>query len=236
MKKLIFLLFASILTTNAIAQSENSGANTPSTSSTLALSTMSTKGYNRFYIDYDIVKANITGLTFPMRNSVSFGYLHGSSLSKNIPLFLEFGTNFQYTFGKTYDDGDIDESHMYSMNLPFHLAFKIQFNNDVALTPYVGPNFRFNLGGKYKYTYEKWVGDYYHDYGHYETVLDSERMFDNDGAQRFQPGIDFGIGLSYKALYIGVGYLSDFTGLYEDNDLNINASVRFISFTLGVNF
>ena len=170
MKKIIILLLASVIATSATAQSENSGNANTSAQPTNFFSSMSTKGYNRFYLGYNPIKANIHGLKIqiPVKNSISFGYLHGSSLSEKIPLFLEFGTNFQYSFGTAYDDGDIDKYQLYSLNIPLNLAFKIQFNDAVALTPYVGPNFRINLGGKYKYSYE------IYKHGEYERVYESE--------------------------------------------------------------
>ena len=238
MKKIIILLLASVIATTATAQSENSGNANSSASSTNFFSSMSTKDYNRFYISYNPVKANIAGVTasiVPFKNSISFGYLHGLSLSKNIPLFLELGANYQYTFGKTYDDGDVDEFQISSLNIPLNLAFKIQFNDAVSLTPYVGPNFRINLNGKHKYTYKKYL-NYYDD--RYELVSESESLFGNSGdsANRFQPGINFGIGFSYKELYLGVGYIADLSGLYKQNEDTINAKLRFITLTLGVNF
>lgn len=238
MKKLFFLMIACAIATTASAQFVNSGNAGVSKSGT-GLSAMSTDDYNRFYVGYNPMKINWEDHQsdweeeYPLTSSLTVGYLHASSLSKNIPLFLEYGANFQYSFGKEKEDGDEWGINVYSVNVPVNLAFKLQFN-DVALTPYVGANFRVNAAGTYKYEYEDWDG---------ETETEKINLFDDSdaddamgdyAAKRFQAGINVGVGFSYKALYLGVGYVSDFSKVFDADEME--GKVGMTTLTVGINF
>lgn len=229
-------MVACAIATTASAQFVNSGSASSAKSGT-GLSAMSTDDYNRFYVGYNPMKINWEDYQseleeeFPLTQSLTVGYLHASSLSSNIPLFLEYGANFQYSFGKEKEDGDEWGINMYSVNVPVNLAFRLQFN-DVALTPYIGANFRVNAAGTYKYEYEDWDG---------ETESEKVNIFDDsddewgDGTpKRFQAGLNVGVGFSYKALYLGVGYVSDFSKVFDYEDLE--GKIGVTTLTVGINF
>lgn len=229
-------MVACAIATTASAQFVNSGSASSAKSGT-GLSAMSTDDYNRFYVGYNPMKINWEDYQseleeeFPLTQSLTVGYLHASSLSSNIPLFLEYGANFQYSFGKEKEDGDEWGINMYSVNVPVNLAFRLQFN-DVALTPYIGANFRVNAAGTYKYEYEDWDG---------ETESEKVNIFDDsddewgDGTpKRFQAGLNVGVGFSYKALYLGVGYVSDFSKVFDYEDME--GKIGVTTLTVGINF
>ena len=244
MKKLFFLFVACALATTASAQFINSvNAGTNSGSSGNVFSKMSTDDYNRIYFSYNPTaikwsedQSYMEDL-YPMTSGLSFGYLHGSSLSQNIPLFLEYGANVQYSWGK-WSDAEEDESYetkmnLYSVNIPVNLALKLQFN-ECALTPYLGLNFRVNAAGKCTDSYE-------YD-GYYDYIEDTEEynLFDKDDmddypAKRFQAGINFGVGFTYKALYLGVGHVSDFSKFFDDGD-DYFGKMGVTTLTVGFNF
>lgn len=229
-------MIACAIATTASAQFVNSGNAGVSKSGT-GLSAMSTDDYNRFYVGYNPVKINWENYqseleeAYPLTQSLTVGYLHASSLSGNIPLFLEYGANFQYSFGKEKEDGEEWGINMYSVNVPVNLAFRLQFN-DVALTPYIGANFRVNAAGTYKYEYEDWDG---------ETESEKVNIFDDsddewgDGTpKRFQAGLNVGVGFSYKALYLGVGYVSDFSKVFDYEEME--GKIGVTTLTVGINF
>ncbi|MBQ5924117.1 MAG: hypothetical protein IIW97_02105 [Alistipes sp.] len=131
------------------------------------LYSMSTKDYNRFYVGYSVpniiwkapVESNKED--YPFTQGFHVGYLHASHLSKKIPLYLEYGVNFQYLFGRAsqqYNSGG-GNSHfwitnwgsMYSLNVPLNLAMRLGFHGgEKAITPYLGVNLRYNVGGTIK--------------------------------------------------------------------------------------
>ncbi|MBQ8779003.1 MAG: outer membrane beta-barrel protein [Alistipes sp.] len=230
MKKLFFLVIACVVASTASAQFVNSGNANVAAKSGTSLSSMSTDDYNRFYVGYNPTKINWEDDQedneegFPLTQSLTAGYLHASSLSSSVPLFLEYGANFQYSFGKESNDGDDLTVNMYSVNVPISLAFKAQFN-DVSLTPYLGVNFRVNAAGTLTYDDE-------------DTNIfdDSDKEAGDNAAKRFQAGINFGVGLSYKAIYLGVGYLSDFSKFIDNNDDDNVGKMGAVTLTVGINF
>lgn len=242
MKKLFVVLVACVIATTASAQFVNSG-NVKSGSSSNAIFS-ATDDYNRIYFGY-----NPTSIKWedyqsdnekmvPLKSSLTLGYLHASNLTKSLPLFIEYGANFQYSFGKNSDSGDdwsdTTKINMFSLNIPINLAFKFKFN-DCALTPYVGLNFRVNMAGKYKYEY---------DYGDidgsgsedFDMFDDSDEEMGEAAAKRFQAGINVGVGFSYKAFYLGVGYVSDFSKIIDYSDNDIVGKIGVTTLTLGINF
>jgi hypothetical protein len=131
------------------------------------LFSMSTKDYNRFYAGYSVpyimwkepVESNKED--YPFTQGFHVGYLHASHLSKRVPLYLEYGVNFQYLFGRAsrqFDSGG-GNSHfwntnwatMYSLNVPLNLALRLGYQGgEKTVTPYLGVNLRYNVGGAIK--------------------------------------------------------------------------------------
>lgn len=156
MKKFLFFLFALMLTTGLSAQS--------------IFNKMTTKGYNRVYLEYNPVNVSWEDPDWgsrldlrrqiPIKNGFSLGYLRGSNIVKSLPLYIEYGANVQYTFG-SYKDKEYDwvdgvelefktkaRVDLFSINVPVNVAFRFSFaDNKLSVTPYAGLNFRFNVAG-----------------------------------------------------------------------------------------
>ncbi|MBR5334130.1 MAG: hypothetical protein IKV33_05270 [Alistipes sp.] len=265
MKKLFFLMVACLVATTASAQFVNSGSGNAKSSASSGnfFGQMSTDDYNRFYVSY-----NPTAMKWekdqrdneeimPLTKGLSVGYLHASSLSSQMPLFLEYGANFQYSFGKFEDSEDeyscTRKTNIYSVNIPLNLALKLQFN-ECALTPYLGINFRVNVAGNMKYNEEDEYYDYYDDEYYTESYELTYNLFDKsepkdddyeDGAtvglgcnaaKRFQAGINFGVGFSYKSLYLGVGHTSDFSKIANCSKCDYVGKLGVTTLTVGINF
>ncbi|MBO5972179.1 MAG: outer membrane beta-barrel protein [Alistipes sp.] len=229
MKKFYFFLVIAIMAmaTSASAQFVQSGANNQSKNNNQSgnfFSQMSTDNYSRIYVGYNPTKIKWedhqseleTG--FPLKHGISLGYIYGANIVDSLPLYLEFGGNFQYSFGKE-EIGDDYESikyklNMYSLNVPVNLAFRFGFNdNKVEITPYLGLNFRVNLAGNMKLEYE-YEDDYYGDSGSYDVKLfdDSEEEMGQikSAFKRFQVGFNVGVNFAFSGFNIGVGYTTDF--------------------------
>ena len=267
MKKLYYLLVVVFvaMATNVSAQfvqssNEQNTANTTTKSGgSNFFKQMSSADYNRFYVGYNPVKIKYEDHQsgweeeLPFKHGVTVGYLHASNLVKNVPLYLEYGANFMYSFGKdSYSEEDYDydlgyydltyttKMSMYSLNVPVNLALRLSFNNDkIALTPYVGLNFRVNVAGN-----RKVILELDSDYGD-DTETVTQKLFDSSDSddalgdaafKRFQVGFNVGVGLTLKSFYLGVGYVTDFSKIanYEDGDYLGKMGVTTLS--LGIAF
>lgn len=253
MKKFYFSLVVAFMamTTVASAQFVQSETTTQQPKSTTGnvFSSMTTDDYNRIYVGYNpskITWSEYQGdyeFLFPLKHGITVGYLHGSNIVKNLPLYIEWGANFQYLFGKKHfsDDGYSETMNIstYSLNVPVNVAFRFSFkDNDLSITPYLGLNFRVNLAGKYKGKYEN---DYYDDSGEYEYNLfskDEEDGMGDEAFKRFQVGFNVGVNFSYKAFNIGVGYVADFSKIYnwDEGGDKLTGKLGVTTLSVGINF
>ncbi len=249
MKKIYALLTVTMLmvATNVSAQFANTGGSSERSTTTggSALSNMSTDHYNRIYFSYNPTKIKWAEHQsdweelIPFKSGFTLGYLAGINLTKKAPLFMEMGANLQYSMGKVVEE-DFDgydgldyttKVWMLSMNVPLNLAFKLSFaDNKASVTPYVGLNFRVNYVGDLTEMAE-YDGD---------EEKESISLFDDDLEEQafkpFQVGINAGVGFSYKTLYLGVGYTTDFMKIANYEDGEYEGRFGNVSLTLGINF
>lgn len=157
---------------------------------------------------------------------VAIDYIHGFSLTKSIPLFLETGVGLDFGFwgdseSVRYDDG---ESYDFKLRLstlsfavPVNLAYRLQFNDAFSLQPYLGLNFKINALANYKIEEE-----YEDEDGYGDSDDESFNMFDKDDVgdddfrwNRFQMGWHIGVGMNYNKFYLGLSYGTDFSQLWK---------------------
>lgn len=211
--------------------------------------TVNTDSYSRIYVGYNpttfkIDNKDADDVTY---SGFTFGYTHGFSVSKKIPFFIEVGARLNYSFKKQdfseyegkdgimdfFDEwdeyelgGEIDVKHTHmNIAVPVNLAYKWQLpNSEVAITPFVGVTFKYNLIAKTKINLSNELKDYYRDYDDNDEddkpLTDINHFDKNDVGKdgqfsRFQVGWQIGAGLSYRALYIGFHYGSDFGEIYK---------------------
>ena len=231
MKKFYFFLVIAMMAaaTSASAQFVQSGANNQSRNNNQSgnfFSQMSTDNYSRIYVGYNPTKIKWEDhqsdieKELPLKHGISLGYIYGANIVDSLPLYIEFGGNFQYSFGKEEYEEEDEYSYesykyklnMYSLNVPVNLAFRFGFNdNKVEITPYLGLNFRVNLAGNMKIEYE--VEDYYYsDSDSIDVKLfdDSEEEMGVNAFKRFQVGFNVGVNFAFSGFNIGVGYTTDF--------------------------
>ena len=231
MKKFYFFLVIAIMAmaTSASAQFVQSGANNNGRNNNQGgnfFSQMSTDNYSRIYVGYNPTKIKWDDYQseleklFPLKHGVSLGYIYGANIVDSLPLYIEFGGNFQYSFGKEEYEEEDEYSYesykyklnMYSLNVPVNLAFRFGFNdNKVEITPYLGLNFRVNLAGNMKTEYE-YENDYYSDSDSIDRKLfdDSKEEMGVNAIKRFQVGFNVGVNFAFSGFNIGVGYTTDF--------------------------
>lgn len=230
MKKFYFFLVIAMMAvaTSASAQIVQSDANYYGNNNQGSnfFSQMSTDNYSRIYVGYNPTKIkwedhqSLLETGFPLKHGISLGYIYGANIVDSLPLYLEFGGNFQYSFGKEEIEDDYEsieyKLNMYSLNVPVNLAFRFGFNyNKVEITPYLGLNFRVNLAGNMKIEYEYEYEDDYYDESYsdsYDVKLfdDSDEEMGESALKRFQVGFNVGVNFAFSGFNIGVGYTTDF--------------------------
>lgn len=230
------------------------------------LFSMSTKDYNRFYAGFSAPyiswkePADGHSESYPFTQGYHIGYLHASHLSKKIPLFLEYGVNFHYLFGRKSQQYDLaggnthrwitNWGEMYALNVPLNVALRLGYQGGAkCVTPYLGVNLRYNIGGSIKKR-ERITGS---NQGIEET--DKIALFDkteNDrfamgekAFNRFQVGVNFGVGYTYKKLYVGVGCVLDAMRIVNavkeskyswQENYHIVGSLSVVNISVGVQF
>lgn len=256
MRKMLLAVVAFLtMATTASAQFVQSNASAPVSSGNIFAS-MPTDGYNRVYFGYNPVSASwsenasANKKTIPINHGLTLGYLRGSNIIKSLPLFVEYGANFQWLFGdsKISEDGfKVNNNlNMFSINIPVNVALRLSFmNNELSVTPYLGLNGRINLGGFMKMS-AKEDGetssikyDLFSDEDEIEEIDENEFSsgLGDSALKRFQIGFNCGVTLSYKAYSIGIGYVADFNNIVDpDVDDPVTAKLGVTTISVGYNF
>ncbi len=176
-------------------------------------------------------------------------YLHGISVSKKIPLFVEIGGRIQFNIYKNKDSYVVDGQRYddvlritnLSLAVPVNITYKHTFTNGFYVAPYFGVNLRVNMTGKWDYD----GSDYSEYYNIFKADDNDEHAFygsDVDPCKRLQYGCQLGLNFGFKALNIGIGYymespLYNSQLLYEDDRLyDVKYKMNNVSLTLGINF
>lgn len=182
---------------------------------------MPTNNYYRAYVGYNSAHVNwkdygpLGEIMFPLKSGFTLGYLESRHVLKGLPLFVEYGANIQYLSGKE-ELREIDlighsyKTNIFSLNIPVNAAFRLSFENDtIAITPFAGLNFRYNLAGNR-------ADEYVNLSGKVETA--TTKLFDkstnkNGAFNRFQMGVNMGVAFSYKVYTLSVSRVADFLKL-----------------------
>lgn len=255
MKRLLLLCLSVVTLFSAQAQNQTQGG---SNAALDFFGKMDSSDYNRVYVGYNPVNLkwndfdSLIGDALPFKNGLTVGYLHASNILKGVPLYIEYGGNLMYTFGRdSYSeeyDGDlykeVTKANLFSVNVPVSLSLRLSFNdNKMSITPYLGLNFRVNLAGNLKYTYKERYYDYYDDVyvtdeDSYKVNLFDEDDMDDSAVKRFQIGFNCGVGFTYAKYSLGVGYTTDFSSLIKagDEDFELKGKLNVVMISLGYNF
>lgn len=245
MKKIFALIAVCAMTVAANAQIVSS--------SSRSLVKNDFPNYSRLFVSYAPLSFSgdaTKGDDNPFDNTaggVAVGWQGGWSISKSIPLYLESGLNVQYNHWS--DEETESESNSYysyqatdkmsmtflSLNVPLNIAYKYSLPSadGVSIVPYLGLHVRGNLLGKAK---DEWSYTTTSSYSGSTSSSDEEEVdffddgdMDDEPANRIQIGWQIGVGLNYKALYVGIGYSAEFTEYAKK--LNTGG----LQLTLGIN-
>lgn len=235
MKKLIIAITSIALSVSTLTAQENAGYNR------IGLSYNNTHfGFDKFGDDLDIDGTSLNG--------IGIDYIHGFSLSRAIPIFLETGLNLNFNFGSENLESIREGNYWAKSNLsmqninaqvPVNFVYRFNLANDLSIAPYLGLNFKLHFTEKIKTEITTNIPDrYLIQAGIDPEELEGEwtSLFDEDlmGGEkytwnRFQMGWHIGVGFRYKPLYLGVQYGTDFISAYSYKDSSVNTGNLKIS-------
>lgn len=199
--------------------------------------------YNRWAISYNnlglsagdddlIFDKNSMGL-----NGFGFEYVHGFTIVKDKPMYIEVGGKLQFSQGtkKSYDysyyygDYEVKAGFRYlSLSIPLNYVYRFKITDDFSVLPYTGFNFKINL-----------MGDAGESYSEYDDDIEWYSMFDDDEFdptwKRFQMGWNIGAGIQYRKLYFGLGYTVDMIKAYK-SDYDYSVRSGNFALTLGIQY
>lgn len=154
-------------------------------------------GYNMMSIDWDPSSTS---------NGITIGYLHANNITGcKLPLYVEYGLE---AIWNNFSEKDEDrngswetETNFITLSIPVNIAYKFMVpNTGICASPYLGVNVKAHLSGKTSYRGEE---------------NGSQDFFEDEGGKRCQVGMNIGLGISYKNIYIGYRFQPDFIPIVE---------------------
>lgn len=218
--KIKAILAVALLTVAATANAQFSNAGKSSQSAASASS------YSSVYVQYDMGTFSVSDDGYSSSqsgwNGFSVGYTQGSSISTDMPLFLEYGAAFKYLSKSDKEDGVKASIDLATIKVPVNIAYRFAMpNGKFTVAPYAGANAKFHIFGNEKLSYK--------------DESESASLFDgDDAAKRFQLGFQIGVNVDFGSAYVGVSYSKDITGLYAEDDYK--ATMGVTALTVGYNF
>lgn len=247
--KILMMAGALAVATPAFAQFSNTSA-TGTHSNAGSTMIKDCSPYNRITLSYDNWKSSKEMFydDADATNGFAIDYIHGFSVSKTLPIFVETGIGANFGFwGDTNDESYSDADLKYrftqiSMAIPVNVAYKFNINENFSIQPYLGLNFKFNLYANMNWKFDCEDSELQDDIDDlsdddFEETFGFPRnmsMFDKDYLgkdgqwKRFQLGWHVGVGVNIKALYIGLSYGTDFMPICKKhNTSNFKVGLGF---------
>src|SRR5574344_52713 len=121
---------------------------------------------------------------------LNVGFVAGTQVAYNAPVFLEGGLFYTEKGGKGYVGSKKFTYDLNYLEVPIVVKYKYYFDNQLSLQPFFGGFLACGVGGKIK------------NFGDREV----EDSFSDDRFRRFDGGIRLGCGLSIQNIYFDLGY------------------------------
>lgn len=178
-------------------------------------------------------------------NGFALKYIHGFSVSKSLPMYVETGLNVNFNFASTELGEDpytyTQKFQNAALAIPINFAYKFNINENVAIKPFLGLNVKLNLLGRTKMEFDDEDdndGDYDYDFDYdddYDYYYSSREYVDDD--------FDYGYGNSDSDK-------PKWSSLYSKKDMggknsvwnrfqlgwHVGVDFQFNKFFLGVNY
>lgn len=193
-----------------------------------------TEGWSRLQLSFvaEKVKFNPEGIKADGRNGLALGFSKGISLSKELPIFIEPTAELVWLHQKEeIDEGIVvytDKTNALSLNIPVVGAYKLQFNDNISLVPFFGPNFKLHLVDKTKEEVEsEWLEE--------KESIDIDNL-ESDEDKRFQFGLSFGVGFNFKMLHVAYRCNPDLSSRWKSSETDDKTKTLYNFITVGFNF
>lgn len=162
-----------------------------------------TQDYSRLYVDFADM---FVGNDYASESYLGFkaGYAYGISLTKSVPVYLEFGANVQFNTKESYGY----RTNFLAINVPVTVNYKLKFSNGFFIQPYAGLDVKVNLLSNMTYEGE------------------SASL---DGINTVQFGGTFGSRFGYKNVDLNIGYdvLSNISDYTSGNTFHVGLGFNF---------
>jgi hypothetical protein len=226
MKRFYALLIVALFATAPALMAQSASFYNATRDAEKMIKKMPTENYRRAYVGFNDAHINWKDydheceMWYPVKSGFTLGYLQSYHILKGLPVFVEYGANIQYLFGKeelskNFADwlhADSYKANTFALNVPVNVSMRLSFeNNTIAVTPYAGLNFRLNLMGKQVVSAEDIEAEV--------KIFDKS---DDEGAageaafNRLQLGFNFGVAVSYDVYTLSIGRVSDFSRISKD--------------------
>ena len=164
---------------------------------------------NRITLSYEAMNLNWQFNDGPGAvKGISAGYARVSQIGTKTGLAIEYGGKISWLHSvekEGYEDEITHRSTFMNISLPVNLTRPFTIgNSDFSVSPFVGPNFKFNLMGKEKRTWDSIDCKK----NTRTNFLSREERFP---AKIFQFGINIGAGFRFKDFYAGYTFQPDLT-------------------------
>lgn len=181
---------------------------------------MPTHNYRRAYVGINDAHINWKDfdheceIMFPIKTGFTLGYLESRHIYDGLPLFVEYGANIQYLYGKEVLSknfstlfGEVCKANTFAINIPVNASLRLLFEDyKFAVTPYAGINFRLNLSGSLT------------NMGVKNSLYDKDLVY---AFKRFQMGLNFGVAFTYDVYTLSIGRVADFSRIAKTGDNEI---------------
>lgn len=237
MKKLHLIMLAGALAASLNASAQFSNNTRTSSGETSYTTEEIVPSYDRFQISYVNEKISPDKGDDYSTNGVGLKWIHGFSVSKNLPLYVQTGLDLHVGFWsddikmKDYGDNTYQKTKLTTLNaaIPVNLAYKFNVSPSFSIEPLVGLNVKFNILSKTKNSVDTdldWLTEKIKDMDkeEFEETFEFKESINNfdkkdtgskDTAwKRFQIGWHIGANFIFsQKYYAGITYGTDFMEL-----------------------
>lgn len=206
-----------LVATSASAQFQTGSSSSAATAS-------NEEDYNAIYFQYNPQTMYFDDEDESGANGYLLGFVHGTQLSNQYPVYIESGLAFQYA---KYDDNGTEMSFT-DLRVPVNFSYRYQVPNSMfTIAPYVGLTAKINFSGKLEVD----------GYSGSVSFFDKDDMGESKyTANRFQLAWQIGVNADINKIRLGIGYGKDLTEYMDCPGLFPEMKFGSLNLTLGVRF